>query len=335
MSTYQKNIIIKGRVFANNIFYAPLAGFTDYPFRRISRRFNPGLLFCEMAKMEALIRHDTDSFKLLDYDKDMHPIGAQLCGSNFKLVKECAKIIEDLGFDWLDFNCGCPVDKVTKDGSGSAMLKNPQLLEEILVELVATVKIPVSVKIRIGWDDKQINALQILKIAERSNVDAIFIHGRTRAQGYSGKANWEIIRQCKNEARKIKVFGNGDLFDPFAVKAMFEQTGCDGVLLARGMISQPWMADEIANLDPSAFVPRSIQVIKDLLLEHLQVIYEYETDKKSFLDMKRTVFSYLQNCENSKKLKFLVSSAQSAVEVMQIIRDYDWQLIKNKKQILT
>src|ERR1700676_2979243 len=146
---------------SHRIFYAPLAGCSDFPFRKMSAMYRPGLMYCEMVKMDALVRYDAGTFHILDYSADMHPIGAQICGSKPSLAGQAAKIIEDLGFDVVDLNCGCPVDKVTKDGSGSGMLKTPELIGEVIANMVAMVKIPVTVKIRAGWDDDSINAAQI------------------------------------------------------------------------------------------------------------------------------------------------------------------------------
>ena len=241
----------------NNILYAPLAGCSDLPYRQMACKWRPGIVYCEMVKMDALVRHDPGTYRLLDYTLNMHPIGAQLCGSKPTLVKTAARIIEDLGFDVLDLNCGCPVDKVTKDGSGSGMLRTPDLIGEMIAEMVAAVKIPVTVKIRAGWDDEHINAAQITQIAERAGAKAITIHGRTRAQAYKGPANWDHIRDCKRAAKDILVIGNGDVFDAESAANMFSYTGCDGVLVARGTMGRPWIVDDILRLlDAQAVIER-------------------------------------------------------------------------------
>ncbi len=209
----------------NRVIYSPLAGCSDLPFRRMAAKFRPGLIYCEMVKLEALTRGDPHTFHLLDYESDMHPIGAQVCGAKPGLAAEAARIIEDLGFDVVDLNCGCPVDKVTKDGSGSGMLKNPELIGEVIANMVAAVQIPVTVKIRAGWDDNSITAATITQIAEKAGAKAIAIHGRTREQAYRGPANWDHIKACKEVAKEIYVFGNGDVFDAEAGLNMFSQTG--------------------------------------------------------------------------------------------------------------
>ena len=213
----------------------------------MTSRYHPGLIFCEMIKMDALIRHDPGSYRVLDYEADTHPIGAQLCGSKPELAGPCAKIIEELGFDVVDFNCGCPVDKVTKDNSGSGMLKYPEAIGEILANMVAAVKIPVPVKVRAGWDENSINSPLITKIAEEAGAKAIFVHGRTRAQAYRGPANWDYIKACKQAAKEILVFGNGGVVDAESAEKMFEVTGCDGLLLSRGILGSPWLIEEIID----------------------------------------------------------------------------------------
>lgn len=330
MSKFLENFKVKDKVFSNNIFYAPLAGYTDLPFRKICLRYRPGLLFCEMVKIEALIRHDTNSYKLLDYDSSMHPIGAQLCGSNPKYGKKAASILEDLGFDWIDFNCGCPVDKVTKDGSGSAMLKTPALIGEMLNEIISAVSIPVSVKIRAGWDETNINAVEILKIAEKAGADVIFIHGRTRAQGYSGKSNRDVIKECKNAASKIKVFGNGDLFDVSSVRQIFDHTKCDGVLLARGMISQPWLAKSVEEYYKNGFLESAAMDLKEEILRHYDYILQYQVERKSLLDMRRTTCFYLQRYEGAKKLRISINNATSTKDILHIVEGFDWGRLKYK-----
>jgi nifR3 family TIM-barrel protein len=284
-----------------------------------------------MVKIEALVRHDTNSYKLLDYDDSMHPIGAQLCGSNIKYAKKAAAILEDLGVDWIDFNCGCPVDKVTKDGSGSAMLKTPTLIGEMLTEFISAVKVPVSVKIRIGWDDTNINAVEILKIAEKAGADVIFIHGRTRAQGYTGKSNRDVIKECKDNATKIKVFGNGDLFDVASVSHMFNHTKCDGVLLARGMLAQPWLAQNIADYYKNDHATKFCVDLKEEILKHYAYICDYCIERKALLDMRRVTCFYLQRYEGAKKLRLAVNNAKSSSELFAIIQEFNWEQLKLKQ----
>lgn len=309
----------------NNIFYAPLAGCSDYPFRKMSAKYSPGLMFCEMVKMDALIRKVPVTLKMLDYSQDMHPIGGQICGSKPEIAGEAARIIEELGFDLVDLNCGCPVDKIVKDGSGSGMLKNPQLIGEIISNMIAAVRIPVTVKIRVGWDEAHINAPEITRIAEQAGAKAICIHGRTREQGYKGPANWDYIRECKKVADKIVVIGNGDLFDATAPKKMFEHTGCDAVLISRGTFGQPWIVqDVIKHLEGIELVPKTAVDMKNSLLEHFRVMCEYhkEDDHRVIVDMRRVGCWYLTNFAGARSVRESIHKANSRAEVGEIIANF-------------
>lgn len=319
----------------NNIFYAPLAGCSDLPFRSMACVYRPGIIYCEMVKIDALIRNDAHTYRLLDYTFDMHPIGAQLCGSKPKMAGACARIIEDLGFDVIDFNCGCPVDKVTKDGSGSGMLKTPELIGDILSEIIAAVKIPVTVKIRAGWDEQTINAPFITEIAEKAGAQAIAIHGRTRAQGYKGAANWEYIRACKQAAKKIKVIGNGDVFDATSALKMFQFTGCDAVLVSRGTMGQPWIVEDIKDfLMDKPLKERGVGAVRHALIQHFETIIRYQNEKQSLLDFRRVGCWYLKKCEELRALRMQLNKASSTSEVFRLIDAFPWDTVQLSKEAL-
>lgn len=310
-------------VLPNNIFYAPLAGCSDFPFRQMSSKYKPGLLFCEMVKMDALVRHDPGTFHILDYDTDMHPIGGQLCGSKPEIAGKAAKIIEELGFDTVDLNCGCPVDKITKDGSGSGLLKTPHLIGDIIANMVAAVNIPVTVKIRAGWDESSINAAEITKIAEKAGAKAICIHGRTRMQAYKGPANWEWIKECVEVAETIKVIGNGDVFSPEAAHALFEFTGCDAILVSRGTLGHPWIvADIIDFLEGNVQKERSLEECQKALILHFESIVHYHHPRKAVTDMRRVGCWYLKKSAGTKTFRERISKASSLDEVRQLIVDF-------------
>ncbi len=318
----------------SNILYAPLAGCSDLPYRQMSCKYRPGIVYCEMVKIDALVRHHPDTYHLLDYTPDMHPIGAQICGSKPKMAAEAARIIESLGFDVLDFNCGCPVDKVTKDGSGSGMLKNPQLIGEVLSQVISSVKIPVTVKIRAGWDEQSINAAEITQIAEAAGAKAITIHGRTRAQGYKGPANWDYIREAKAVAKQILVIGNGDVFDAESASNLFSHTQCDGILVARGTMGQPWIAEDIRrHLAGQAPLSHTIQFYKTHLLEHFEAIIQYQSEKQSLLDMRRVGCWYLKKLEGVKSLRMQINRASSTAEVFRHLEDFPWETAKISQQV--
>lgn len=299
----------------------------------MSCRYRPGIVYCEMVKIDALVRHDPYTYRLLDYESSMHPIGAQICGSKPKVAAAAARIVEDLGFDVIDLNCGCPVDKVTKDGSGSGMLKTPDLIGEILASVCAAVKIPVTVKIRAGWDEKSINAVPITRIAEKAGAKAITIHGRTREQGYKGPANWDYIRACKEVAQEIQVIGNGDVFDAQSALRMFDYTSCDAVLVSRGTMGQPWIAEDI--LRALAFLPpieRTSQDIKAALLEHFDLILRYQPERQALLDMRRVGCWYLKRCEGAKNLRMQINKSSNTLEAVSLMEQFSWEAIQLTKE---
>ncbi len=309
----------------SNIFCAPLAGCSDVPFRRMTSKYRPGLIYCEMVKMDALVRSDVNTFRYLDYEPSMHPIGAQLCGSKPALAGPCAKIVEDLGFDVVDLNCGCPVDKVTKDGSGSGLLKSVDLIGEIISNMVAAVKIPVTVKVRAGWDSSSIVAPLITQIAEAAGAAAICIHGRTRSQAYRGPANWDYIRECKSVAKNILVIGNGDIIDAESAERMFLHTGCDAVLLARGTMGKPWLIDDIyRHFSDEPPLMRTPSDYRDALLEHLEHIVSYQVERKALLDLRRVGCWFLRNARGMRHLRESVNRATSIDEVRGYIANYPW-----------
>ncbi|HLB52280.1 MAG TPA: tRNA dihydrouridine synthase DusB [Chlamydiales bacterium] len=335
MSFLKKSFFIGEKELPNNILYSPLAGCSDYPFRKISRRYGPGIVYCEMVKMDALVRKESNTYRMLDFDSSMHPIGAQLCGSKLELAATCARIIEDLGFDVVDLNCGCPVDKVTKDGSGSGMLKTPHLIGEILSAMVAAVKIPVTVKIRAGWDDHSILAPLITQIAEQAGAKAIAIHGRTREQGYRGSANWDHIRACKEVAKEILVIGNGDLFTAERARKCFASTGCDAVLLSRGTMGQPWIAEDvICTLQGGEPMKRGILSIRDTMLDHFAEIVRYQDNEvRAALDFRRVGCWYLKHFPGAKALRAQLVRCTSPTDAFSLIEQFDWLSLADSERV--
>lgn len=318
----------------NNVLFAPLAGCSDLPYRKIACRWRPGIVYCEMVKMDALVRHDPHTYRMIDYTSDMHPIGAQLCGSKVKFARTAAKIIEDAGFDVLDFNCGCPVDKVTKDGSGSGMLKTPELIGEILSEMVAAVRIPVTVKIRIGWDADHINAVEITQIAEQAGASAITIHGRTRAQGYQGPANWEPISACKQAAKKMLVIGNGDVFDAESAARLLATTGCDAVLVARGAMGQPWITEDILrHREGKEPLDRGVAMIRETLFAHFDEILRYQPERAALLDMRRVGCWYLKRLDGVRNLRMQINRSASTAETFRAIEEFAWQEVGVAREV--
>jgi len=320
MTFLQKPFKLGKATLPSNIFYAPLAGCSDYPFRKMSAQYRPGLMYCEMVKMDALVRNDQNTYHILDYDPSMRPIGGQICGSKPQIAGQAARIIEDMGFDVVDLNCGCPVDKVTKDGSGSGMLKTPKLIGDVIANMVAAVGIPVTVKIRTGWDEEHINAAEITQIAEQAGAVAICIHGRTRSQGYRGPANWDRIKACKDVAKTIKVIGNGDVISPEAAKNMFAHTGCDAVLVARGTMGHPWICEDICRyLAGEAPIHRSIEDCRQALLAHFEHTLRYHGDRRTAVEMRRVGCWYLKKSSGTRDFREKISRADNVSMIRELI----------------
>ena len=307
----------------NRVLYSPLAGCSDLPFRRMAAKYRPGLIFCEMVKMDAIVRYDPGTFHMLDYETDMHPIGAQLCGSKVELAAPAARIIEDLGFDVVDFNCGCPVDKITKDGSGSGMLKNPQRIGDIISNIVAAVSIPVTVKIRAGWDDANILAPEITRIAEEAGAAAITIHGRTREQAYKGNANWDYIQRCRAAATKSRSLAMEISLNRKTPCSMQAHTQCDAVMVSRGTMGQPWMARDIIKLSQGeSLTTRDMADFRQELLEHFLHTVDYEQEQGALISMRRIGCWYFKSSSGTREFRHRISRASSVKEVRQLIADF-------------
>lgn len=311
----------------NNIFYAPLAGCSDYPFRKMSAKYQPGLMYCEMTKMEAVIRRVPSIMRMLDYSEEMHPIGGQLCGSNPAIAGEAARIIEELGFDVVDFNCGCPVDKITNDGSGSGMLRTPDKIGEIIANMVAAVKIPVTVKVRAGWDEKSINVAEVTRIAEQAGAVAICVHGRTREQAYRGPAKWDWIKEAKQAAKNILVIGNGDLFSADAGQRMFDHTGCDALLVSRGTLGRPWIVEEMyRHLQGLDLIPKTADEVRQHLLEHFEHVCQYHDERRTIVDMRRIGCWYVSASTGSKTFRGIMSKALSLDQIRELIHNHSFEV---------
>jgi tRNA-dihydrouridine synthase B len=319
---FKNNFKIGNLSLPNNIIYAPLAEYTDFAFRRLIRLFHKGLIFCEMIKMEALVREK--SINILKYTENMRPIGAQICGSNPKIAKDAAKIIEDLGFDIIDLNCGCPVPKIVKDGSGSALLKNPSLIFEILNAIKSSVKIPVTVKIRLGWDENSICAKEIVQIAADAGCSAITIHGRTKKQGYSGKADWNYIKECKNLSANILIIGNGDIYSPYDAEKIFNETKCDGIMIARGMLQNPNIACDIEEYFHNNKSIKTNLDKRKTILQYINYCIEEKGEEKTIFDIRKICGWLLRDNKNIKNLRIGINSSASASNAIKLINEFQW-----------
>lgn len=257
--------------FGSRLVAAPMCGITLKPFRRIYKDYGAKLVFTQMVSAKALTMRDKKSFKLLEFDESERPIGFQLFGHNPDDLAEGAAIAQDLGPDLIDLNMGCPANKIVNDGGGAALLKEPTLVEKILSDMRRALKIPFTVKMRTGWDKDHDQAITIAKIAEGCGVEAITLHARTKAQGFKGEANWSLIRSLK-EAISIPVFGNGDVSSWQEANRMLFETGCDGVMVGRAAVSEPWIFRDFEA--QSATTPGSEELL-NLLLRQYDLYFDF------------------------------------------------------------
>ncbi|MCM1326155.1 MAG: tRNA dihydrouridine synthase DusB [Bacteroidales bacterium] len=301
----------------NPIILAPMAGVTDLPFRLLCREMGAGLVCMEMVSAKAIYYHNKNTESLMEIHPGEMPASLQLFGSEPDILGEMAKQIEERPFAILDFNMGCPVPKVVNNGEGSALMKNPRLAEKIFTSLVRAVKKPVTVKIRKGFDGKHVNAAEIAKIAESCGVAAVAVHGRTREQYYSGKADWDIIAAVK-DAVKIPVIGNGDVDSPQAAKALMEQTGCDGVMIGRAAQGNPWIFREItAFLDRGELIEKPAnEEKKELILRHAALQMEYKGEYTAVREMRKHLSWYTTGLPHSARFRQMINSMEHMEELI-------------------
>ena len=305
----------------NNLILAPMAGVTDLPFRLLCKEQGAGLLCMEMVSAKAIYFNNKNTEELLTIDDREPPVSLQLFGSDPDIISEMAKKIENRPFSILDINMGCPVPKVAGNGEGSALMKNPKLVEEIVSKTAKAIKKPVTVKIRKGFDDEHINAVEIARIAESAGAAAVAVHGRTREQYYSGKADWDIIRQVK-EAVKIPVIGNGDVTSPEAARQLMETTGCDGIMIGRGAQGNPWIFRQILHwMETGEEEPKpDLEEVKAMILRHARMLVEYKGVYTGIREMRKHVAWYTAGYPNSAKLRARVNEIESLEALEQLIQ---------------
>lgn len=293
----------------NNVILAPMAGVTDLPFRLLCREMGAGMVCMEMISAKAIYYNNKNTEELLAIDPGERPTSLQLFGSDPEIVAQMAARIEERPFSVLDFNMGCPVPKVVNNGEGSALMKDSKLVERLLTGLVRAVSKPVTVKIRKGFDEGSVNAVEIARIAEGCGVSGIAVHGRTRAQYYSGRADWEIIRQVK-KAVKIPVIGNGDVDSPESAKAMLEATGCDGVMIGRAAQGNPWIFREtVAFLEDGTVIPRPEREEKrKVVLRHAALLREVKGEYTAVREMRKHLAWYTSGMPHSARFRGMINS---------------------------
>ena len=315
-----KTLTIGNIELSNRYILAPMAGVTDLPFRLLCKEQGAGLLCMEMISAKALQYNNRNTKALLEIDPKEYPVSLQLFGSEPDIMAEQAKRIEELPFQILDINMGCPVPKVVKNGEGAALMKNPGLVYDIVHKVSRAIEKPVTVKIRKGFDDDQVNAVEIAKIVEEAGGAAVAVHGRTREQYYSGCADWEIIRRVK-DAVSIPVIGNGDVTSGQRALDMLEQTGCDGVMIGRGCQGNPWIFHELLEYEKTGRIPErpSKSQIRDIMLRHARLQMEFKGDYLGIREMRKHVAWYTKGMEGSAKLRDEINKVENYEELEKLL----------------
>lgn len=304
----------------NDLILGPMAGVTDLPFRLLCKEHGAGLLCMEMVSAKGIMYNNKNTKFLLTIDERERPVSLQLFGSDPDIISEQAKRIEELPFDILDINMGCPVPKIVNNGDGSALMKNPLLAGEIIEKTARAIQKPVTVKIRKGFDEEHINAVEMAHIAQESGAAAIAVHGRTREQYYSGKADWEIIRKVK-EAVKIPVIGNGDVWTPQDAIDMRKQTGCDGVMIGRGAQGNPWIFKQILHYEQTGELLEkpSPQEVTEMILRHAKMQMEFKGEYTGMREIRKHAAWYTAGYKNSAKLRGKINETETYEELKELL----------------
>lgn len=307
----------------NEVFLSPMAGVTDLPFRTICKEKGCGMLYTEMINAKALCYDDENTKKMLKMEKDEHPVAVQIFGSDPDFMGKAASIMNQYPNEILDINMGCPAPKVVKNGDGSALMRNPKLAAEVLSAVVKSSEKPVTLKIRKGWDDDCINAVEIAKIAEECGISALAIHGRTREQFYSGKADWDIISEIK-QAINIPVIGNGDVFEVQDAVNMLEKTKCDAIMIGRGSQGNPWIFKRINHyMKTGEVLPEpTLEEKITTAIRHMNLAVAEHGDYVAVREMRKHIGWYLKGLKNSAKYRDQINKITDYKEVIIMLEEY-------------
>lgn len=307
----------------NNVFLAPMAGVTDLPFRLLCKEMGCGLVYSEMVSAKGILYDNKNTTELLEIDSKERPVAVQLFGSDPEILGAMAKKIEQYPIDIIDVNMGCPAPKIVKNGEGSCLMKTPELVGKIVRSLVESQSKPVTIKFRKGFDDDHVNAVEIAKVAEANGASAVAVHGRTREQYYSGKADWDIIKQVK-EAVNIPVIGNGDVFTPQDAKNLLEHTGCDAIMVGRGAQGNPWIFKRILHyLKTGELLPEpTAEERVEKALRHAQMLIDYKGEYIGVREMRKHMAWYMKGLPGAAELRGKLNYAETMAEMEALLRGY-------------